>query len=293
MGAHTISWKFLVDIIDKMEKFCLKWNEFETNIRNSFRKIREEQNNFDVTLACDDGHQIEAHKVVLFAGSQFFSNILMNTKHPHPFIYLKGVKPTELDYIVDFLYNGETYIAQDELNMFLETAQELEIKGIQSDNYDQGSSNQNMTKVSNVEPDIREVEFKQENIDSFEKLDTFETSEVALVHTEDKNCVPNTNHELNQQIEEMIEKSDGLWQCKLCSKSANKKQYIKKHAETHIGNSQTCHVCNKTLATRNSLQVHIANVHSELSFTCNICEKSGMTKNSYINHKRKPCRFSL
>ena len=48
--------------MNKREKFCLKWNDFETNIRNSFRGLREEQNYFDVTLACDDGHQIEAHK---------------------------------------------------------------------------------------------------------------------------------------------------------------------------------------------------------------------------------------
>ena len=85
-----------------MEKFCLKWNEFETNIRESFRELREEQNHFDVTLASDDGHQIEAHKIILSAGSQFFSDILRKTKHPSPFIFLKGINRVELEYVVDF-----------------------------------------------------------------------------------------------------------------------------------------------------------------------------------------------
>jgi BTB/POZ domain len=44
------------------EKFCLKWNDFETNISVAFRDLREEKDFFDVTLACDDS-QIQAHKV--------------------------------------------------------------------------------------------------------------------------------------------------------------------------------------------------------------------------------------
>ena len=44
-----------------MDKYCLKWTEFEANIRESFRKLREEQRLFDVTLVTDDGNQIQAH----------------------------------------------------------------------------------------------------------------------------------------------------------------------------------------------------------------------------------------
>ena len=52
-----------------MEKFCLKWSDFETNIRETFRELRKDQNHFDVTLATDDGHTIEAHKIILSSGS--------------------------------------------------------------------------------------------------------------------------------------------------------------------------------------------------------------------------------
>merc|ERR1719186_254137 len=124
-------------------------------------------------------------------------------------------------------------------------------------------------------------------IDSLEEMDdTFANSDVALVQTEEDNLVLNTNLELDLQIEQMIEKNGGLWQCKVCGKTAKDKSHIREHAETHIeGVSHSCHICSKTLSTRNSLRKHIKN-HTELSFTCNICGKSGMNKMGYKSHKR-------
>ena len=58
------------------DKFCLKWSQFAENISQSYKEMREESTFFDVTLACDDDFQIEAHKVVLSASSTFFKNVL-------------------------------------------------------------------------------------------------------------------------------------------------------------------------------------------------------------------------
>ena len=44
------------------DKFCLKWNDFESNVSTVFQELREDGDFFDVTLACD-GQQLEAHKV--------------------------------------------------------------------------------------------------------------------------------------------------------------------------------------------------------------------------------------
>ena len=57
--------------MNNINKFYMRWSGFEKNIRDTFRELREE-NHFDVTLACDDGHQIQAHKIILSSGSQFF-----------------------------------------------------------------------------------------------------------------------------------------------------------------------------------------------------------------------------
>ena len=53
------------------EKFCLRWNDFATNVSGTFRELREEEDFFDITLACEDD-QIKAHKVILSACSPFF-----------------------------------------------------------------------------------------------------------------------------------------------------------------------------------------------------------------------------
>ena len=58
------------------EKFCLRWNDFESNVSTAFRDLREEKDFFDVTLACDDSSQVAAHKVILAACSPFFREVL-------------------------------------------------------------------------------------------------------------------------------------------------------------------------------------------------------------------------
>ena len=57
------------------EKFCLKWNYFESHLSRSLEEIRKENDFCDVTLLCEDT-QIEAHKVILGACSTFFKNVL-------------------------------------------------------------------------------------------------------------------------------------------------------------------------------------------------------------------------
>jgi len=115
------------------EKFCLRWNDFETNISAAFRELRDDKDFFDVTLACDDS-QLQAHKVILSACSPFFRNILRKNPHQHPLLYLKGVKFKELVSVLNFMYMGEVNVAQDELNSFLSVAEELNVKGLTQNN---------------------------------------------------------------------------------------------------------------------------------------------------------------
>ena len=111
------------------EKFCLRWNDFESNISSAFRELRDDKDFFDVTLACED-EQIQAHKVILSACSQFFRNILRRNSHQHPLLYLKGVKFTDLQAVLNFMYHGEVNVAQEELNSFLAVAEDLRVKGL-------------------------------------------------------------------------------------------------------------------------------------------------------------------
>jgi len=111
------------------EKFCLRWNDFESNISVAFRELRDDKDFFDVTLACDED-QIQAHKVILSACSPFFRSVLRKNPHAHPLLYLKGVKFGDLQSVLNFMYHGEVNVAQEELNSFLAVAEELRVKGL-------------------------------------------------------------------------------------------------------------------------------------------------------------------
>ena len=115
------------------EKFCLRWNDFETSISSAFKEIREERDFFDVTLACGND-QVQAHKVILSACSPFFRNILRRNIHEHPLLYMKDISMTNLGCVLNFMYHGEVSVAQEDLNSFLATAEELEVKGLTQTN---------------------------------------------------------------------------------------------------------------------------------------------------------------
>ena len=112
------------------EKLCLQWNDFQDNIKSAFRNLREDKDFADVTLACEDGQQVEAHKVILAASSPFFQKLLGRNKHAHLLIYMRGMKSVDLVAIVDFLYCEEANVFQENLDSFLAIAEELQLIGL-------------------------------------------------------------------------------------------------------------------------------------------------------------------
>ena len=121
------------------ENFCLRWNDFESNVSGAFRELRAESDFFDISLACDGAHgrTLQAHKVILSACSTFFKQMLRSQSvqsgpNPpsSPLIYLRGVKLQDLESVLDFMYHGEVNVAQEDLNSFLAVAEDLQIKGL-------------------------------------------------------------------------------------------------------------------------------------------------------------------
>ena len=128
------------------EKLCLKWNDFQENLNSAFAVLRNDQDLADVTLVCEDGTQVETHKVILASSSPFFMEVLKKNKHPHPLlIYMRGVKAEALVAMIDFLYYGEANVYQESLDLFLGLAEELKLKGLT------GSSAESNTQESRYE----------------------------------------------------------------------------------------------------------------------------------------------
>merc|ERR1712105_63398 len=115
-------------------KLGLKWNDFQENAISAFGMLMGDKELADVTLACEDGQQVKAHRVILASSSPFFMNLLRRNKHPHPLIYMRGLKTDDLVAMVDFLYYREVNIFQENLDPFLALAEELQLKGFTDSN---------------------------------------------------------------------------------------------------------------------------------------------------------------
>ena len=157
-------------------KFCLRWNDFESNIGVAFREIRGETEFCDVTLACEDS-QVQAHRVILSACSPFSRSVLRRHPHQHPLLYLKGVKYKEMLAILDFMYEGEVNVAQEELNSFLAVAEELKVKGLTQDTQKvSGSKKRKESRIRKLKSEkttkvnVKNVEAKGKTVEVNEKV---------------------------------------------------------------------------------------------------------------------------
>ena len=222
-----------------MEKFNLKWNEFHTTVSNSFKLLKQEKDFFDVTLVADDQKQIQSHKVVLAACSSFFKPILQNNTHSHPLIYLNGIDSSNLQFIIDYIYEGEVQLFQEDLDSFLVAAQKLLIAGLMSNS---------KNEIDNEDIEIKNVQFHQRN----EMKNDFEVSgNVNQDQTKkNKTVVTVSGHdqdEVNRRIQEILIKEDNYFKCIACGKMSKDGSNMKRHAEVHIvGLSYECQICNST-----------------------------------------------
>merc|ERR1719509_459604 len=160
------------------EKLCLKWNEFQLNAISAFGALREDTGFADVTLACEDGQQVEAHKVILASSSPFFLKLLRRNKHPHPLIYMRGLKSEDLVAMIDFLYYGEANVFQKNLDSFLAVAEELQLKGLMGSGAEEEAEEINKPQVQeNTSRSVQRRTYSEQEYPTPEIYNYIETEE--------------------------------------------------------------------------------------------------------------------
>ena len=111
-------------------KILLKWDSFQSNIQRSFQDVKDDSDFSDVTLVCEDGVIFEVHRVIIAVSSGFFNRILRTVKNSHPLVYMRGMKGHEVKAVIEFIYNGEVTISDEDLDSFLNITKDLELKGL-------------------------------------------------------------------------------------------------------------------------------------------------------------------
>ena len=224
-----------------MEKLALKWDDFQSTISQHFKQLRDENDFFDVTLVSEDLKQFQTHKIVLTSCSSFFKPILKTNVHAHPLIYLSGVDSANLQLVLDYIYQGEVQLYQEQLDLFLDVAKKLQIS----------EADETMKENDQTAP-----KFNNE----IKKFDESENESYFFESKQQVNPISVLGHnqeEVNQKIKELLIKESDMLKCTVCGKMSKDVRNMRRHVEVHIdGLSYQCTLCDKTFRSGPSFSMH-------------------------------------
>ena len=150
------------------EQMNLSWNKFSETAEKAFRDLGSSGDFSDVTLAGADGELVEAHRVILSSCSPVLRMILLKISNNQPLLYMKGMNIEEISLLLKFVYTGEVTLEKENLDRFLETANELQIAGlVKSAVRDIAESN-----IVEDEDNLEEESLKSDNSKGPVKLET-------------------------------------------------------------------------------------------------------------------------
>ena len=180
----------------------------------------------------------------------------------HPLLYLSGVTSSNLSFILDYIYQGEVQLYQEQLDSFLDTAQKLRIAGLLRQNDDTGDGEKE--EAFQEENNSREynTDFKvetnpQNNKRNIVSITEKSPMEKVLVQSQDE-------YEVKSKINELLSKENGMLFCGSCGKSGKDERNMRRHIETHIdGVSYPCEMCGKTFRSKNSRNCHKSIYHKQ------------------------------
>jgi len=305
------------------DQFSLRWNEFQNNISTMFGQLKDDPDFADVTLVCEDGQLVEAHRVILAASSTFFQNILKKNNHQHPLIYMRGVNSKVLKSIMDYVYHGEANVYKENLENFMELAAEVKLKGLSRTEGEANLIEPNPPKPtckldsnkSNHDETSKEVLEMDEHEEPCAENDSFQTNMVApdlqessqelfnlgkttseideILHSdikdeasffEDDALQTDVMHESNQTSDQSLENK------------VTDLQSLMEVVKPMIGIGQTmgrkqrnnmCRDCGKEGAYT-EISNHIETKHIKgISLPCDFCGKSYKTRNILGRHMKK------
>ena len=94
-------------------KLRLQWRDHGKELSKLSRDVFCHEDLSDVTLTCHGGTPFSAHKIILAAASTYFRNFFMEVRgkiNQHQVIFMKDIQPSQMEYLLQFIYLGEVDI---------------------------------------------------------------------------------------------------------------------------------------------------------------------------------------
>ena len=243
----------------------MKWNDFTSNASKAFSSLRNEDYLHNVTLVSNDNQQVSAHKLVLSSCSEYFRNIFKNNPNNHPFLCMDGVTKEDLTNILDYMYNGEVHVYQDDLDRFLNIAERFKLQGLLGGSEQQNDDIKDNNRLN--QPRMKEEAHFLTAVSDDRSYGTSSPIERGSeMATLEKATIPLSAQDLNEieeKVNQYVEKLDSKrFKCTICGKEASHRGNLKNHVETHLeGLSFPCGTCGKTFRSRIVLINHKFKMH--------------------------------
>ena len=282
------------------EAVLVKWGDFQENIKSSFTGLRGSSDFADVTLACEDG-EVEAHKLILSACSPFFERLLKRYKHhQQQLIFMRGLKASQLMALIDYIYQGEVNILQEDLDGFLLIAEELELKGLLAGTGNAAEENNQSVSKKEVLPfeipkeqgsekNTRDKDQDMAGAPGGSKVEDEKEAEKTQILSE-KAVTDFNNSEMdeyvNNMVEEELKKMPKKHPNEIYLQNVRQKAQQKTEAmyEQWFQGMWGCKVCGYTASTKNSLKRHTEKHLEGSAYPCSECGKYLKTSESLRLH---------
>ena len=293
------------------EKILFKWADYQDNILGCFEELQKDSDFSDVTLVCEEAHQIKAHRIILSACSPFFRNILKKNKHTDPMIYMRGLKAKDLIAVVAYIYHGEASIYQEDLDGFLALADELQLNGLDSSNPEEAIKEIKpittaTTKVSGPQKNISDEPLSNDSEDSVKyiKITNLNKNSVILYKgnlNSDTSAVDlkpkigtileryNDKEELIQKVTTSKPKREKVPQQNKITKENTLEMDLKRFENTTIIRKNATKIRSPPETNREELKIKIDSMvehvnDEKFKFRCNVCGKVTAQKGDINRH---------
>ena len=282
------------------DNFCLRLNELEGNTKIYWQELQKETNFCDVTLACED-KQIETHKLIISSCSPVLANILKLNQTPHPVIYLRRVKYKDLQNLLNFMYQGEANVSEEDFPSFLEIAEDLNIRGLCEGNlgssksieegFSQGAHESTYPSEDRKRTWNESLENDNFNIESVdEKHFNNDTVINTLITPKNKtiNQVNDRNSKQNTISTVAVHDAGESYQCDLCDYKTKRLFNLNTHTKSiHEGERHPCLQCNFKGKQSSQLRHHVKIVHEGVRYPCDQCDYKATAKFLLRSHTLK------
>jgi len=284
----------------EQDRFSLDWTTFDSHCASTFKNLYEENTFTDVTLVSDDNIQFQAHKLVLGACSPILKELLQANPHSHPFLYLRGVKQEHLKSLLQFMYTGETVVAQN-INDVLDIAKDLQIKElapaeiVTEEIVMKSEDHQDLQiKELSLEIVMEEIVTKSEDQHEDEKEESFHNISDMTTADDKKDLKATLNLDgkiLDDKIpapnNDQTQLENHLYKCDKCEAVFRSKLGMQLHSRgKHEGVVFSCNKCDYQTSVMGNLKKHQKAIHEGVKFSCKYCEYQATRPDSLKNHQQ-------